>query len=280
MSHPLGEWPQALITFPNREIAESVAARSLLPALDQEQSEGRIEQWFLTRKSPQWRLRYHGPGADRRLLGALLDDLTSRGAITAWVEGTYEPETMAFGGPAAMRIAHALFHTDSRHILHYLTEAGAGSTSDRRLGRRELALLLTTALMRAANQDIYEQADVWKRVADHRPVPTATMATALHNASGTVHRLLTVDTGSSTELATAGALRPHAPWLRAFEEAGYALGALVNTGEIERGLRGVLAHHVLFHFNRIGLPTSTQGGLAHTAATVVFGPPPSSTSVS
>lgn len=53
-----------------------------------------------------------------------------------------------------MDVAHHLFHQDSRHILDYLgSERAAASRSDR---RRELSILLCTALMRGAGQDWYE----------------------------------------------------------------------------------------------------------------------------
>jgi hypothetical protein len=38
----------------------------------------------------------------------------------------------------------------------------------------------------------------------------------------------------------------------------------------ERGTRDILAHHVIFHWNRIGLPYKTQSILAHAAKTVIF----------
>jgi thiopeptide-type bacteriocin biosynthesis protein len=55
-----------------------------------------------------------------------------------------------------MAAAHRLFHADSRHILAYLAQAGGGH-------RRELGVILATALMRAAGQDWYEQGDIWRR---------------------------------------------------------------------------------------------------------------------
>jgi hypothetical protein len=40
------------------------------------------------------------------------------------------------------------------------------------------------------------------------------------------------------------------------------------------GLRDVLAHHVIFAWNRLGLPSATQVVLAAAAKTAVFGPDP------
>ena len=48
--------------------------------------------------------------------------------------------------------------------------------------------------------------------------------------------------------------------------AGHALA----TGTLDRGLRDVLAHHVIFHWNRLGLPASTQATLARSAQAAVM----------
>ena len=53
----------------------------------------------------------------------------------------YEPETTAFGGPRAMRLAHRLWHLDSHHLL--------ASATLRPRRTRELPLLLCTAMMAA-----------------------------------------------------------------------------------------------------------------------------------
>jgi thiopeptide-type bacteriocin biosynthesis protein len=61
------------------------------------------------------------------------------------------------------------------------------------------------------------------------------------------------------------------PWLDAFTDAGRDLGDSARAGELERGLRAVLAHLVIFHWNRFGLPAATQGILAR-ATTAVYLP--------
>jgi hypothetical protein len=40
---------------------------------------------------------------------------------------------------------------------------------------------------------------------------------------------------------------------------------------MERGLRDVLAHHVIFHFNRIGVPAPAQAVLARAARNALLG---------
>jgi thiopeptide-type bacteriocin biosynthesis protein len=72
-----------------------------------------------------------------------------------------------------------------------------------------------------------------------------------------------------------GALLGHcAQWAAAYTETGQELASLAAAGRLRRGLRDVLAHHVIFAWNRLGLPYATQSILAGTAKTVVFGADP------
>jgi protein-L-isoaspartate(D-aspartate) O-methyltransferase len=56
--------------------------------------------------------------------------------------------------------------------------------------------------------------------------------------------------------ATGGPLAGYRPWIAAFEQAGQALLTLAQAGRLRRGLRAVLAHHILFHANRGGISVS------------------------
>ncbi|MGH3913233.1 MAG: thiopeptide-type bacteriocin biosynthesis protein, partial [Pseudonocardiaceae bacterium] len=200
-----------------------------------------------------------------------LDILQETGHIANWVETIYEPETHAFGGTAAMDLAHQLFHADSRHILAYLgsdraTFAGCG---DR---RRELSILLCGILMRGAGQDWHEQGDIWARVAEHRTLPPDTPPDRLRTMEPDLRRLMTVDASpSSPVLKENGSLTFLSDWAAAFEEAGRALDDLAGNGTLRRGARAVLAQHVIFHWNRLGLPHATQSILANVAKAVVLG---------
>jgi thiopeptide-type bacteriocin biosynthesis protein len=85
---------------------------------------------------------------------------------------------------------------------------------------------------------------------------------------------MTVDTGPRSTLTTpAGQLAGIATWINGFHTAGMALNDLNLHGHLDRGLRAVLAHHVLFHWNRLGLPYDTQSTLAHAARQAVFAEP-------
>jgi protein-L-isoaspartate(D-aspartate) O-methyltransferase len=167
-----------------------------------------ITQWWFTRKGLEWRIRYlpcpgEGETADASL-GRALDELASQNRCTRWAHPIYEPPTAAFGGPEALTIAHTLFHEDSRHILDHL--AGDGRH------QRELGVLLTVSLLRAARRDWYDQGHVWDLLTRERTRPTQPSTLA---ETGALRRLLTAD-------PDAGRLGVPPSWLTAFTRAGAA----------------------------------------------------------
>ncbi|TQN27811.1 thiopeptide-type bacteriocin biosynthesis protein [Haloactinospora alba] len=265
---PPDDWRQYLITFDTRQEAEDLAAQELRSALATLETEDAITRWFFTRKFPQWRVRYQpAPQCAQHPLDQALEEWKARGRITEWTRGIYEPEEYAFGGPTAMDTAHTLFWHDSRTILEHLSRIPHGGTGQ----RRELSIMLCSLLMRSAGQDFYEHGDVWARVAEERSLPSGVSREQLHRLGSDLVRLILVDTGPKSPLLREGApLEWLIPWAEAFSEAGRDLGEHARTGTLTRGLRAVLAHHVLFHFNRIGLSATTQSVLAHAAATAVF----------
>jgi len=261
-------WQQINIRFASRQAAEQAAAGQLGPALVDAEATGLISCWFFMRKTP-WRVRYlPASAAAGTFLSTIAQALVDAGQAAGWSHGIYEPEICAFGGPEAMTVAHVLFHADSRNIL--TCAAGAGTHR-----RRELTLLLCAALMRAAGQDRYEQGDIWAKVDDLRAAAPAAPAPARQRKELTaaVHRLISVDTGPRTEVRST-ALAFADDWLTAFEQAGGALRALADEGQLTRGIRAICAHHVIFHWNRIGFAATTQATLAHAAAVAVFGARP------
>jgi len=138
--------------------------------------------------------------------------------------------------------------------------------------RRELSILLCGILMRGAGQDWYEQGDIWARVTENRPLPSGTPLDRLRNMEPDLRQLMISDTGPNSPLTKQnGSLTFISDWAAAFERAGEALGDLARDGTLRRGVRAVLAHHVIFHWNRIGLPYTTQSILANAAKAVVLG---------
>ncbi|WP_414942711.1 thiopeptide-type bacteriocin biosynthesis protein [Amycolatopsis sp. cmx-11-51] len=259
------------VHFEDWNAAERIAVTDLAKLLTEAEDTGLISAWFFMRKSPCWRVRFlpRDQSTAQNATGLIhqrLDALEHDHRITRWVKTIYEPETHAFGGSTAMDTAHRLFHMDSRHILAYLgSDRSAAAEADDQ--RRELSILLCSALMRSAQQDWHEQGDVWARVAEHRTLPPDTPADRLRGLEPGLRRLMTVDTAKL--LQNNGTL---AGWATAFTEAGAQLGELATGGVLRRGLRAVLANHVIFAWNRLGLSHTRQSILANVAKAVVFTP--------
>ncbi|MEU5393533.1 methyltransferase, FxLD system [Streptomyces tibetensis] len=257
---PPDRWQQHNITFVEREIAQRTIAERLGPTLIEAEADGQLTDWWFMNKQP-WPLRYL---ADKPspAIESLLSDLIGDGVAVSCLPCVYEPETDAFGGPEAMDAAHELFHSDSRHLLTY-------QTNPMRLGRRETAVLLTSAMMRGAGLDWFEQGDVWAKVAALRPATAPQPPERAAELAPAMRRLMTADAHSLCR--PDGPLHAHEEWVPAFERAGATLADLAARGALTRGLRAVIAHHVIFHANRAGLLRDDQSALSHIAREVVMG---------
>lgn len=260
-------WLQLYLEFADWTTAEQVAALHLAPFLNRAEAEGVATQWWFIRKHPCWRLRMQDNGVKGRI-GAVLDELTTSGHLHRWWTGIYEPETAAFGNAHSMRIAHELFHADSRAILDLQRHNKIP------LGRRELSVLLCGTLMRAAALEWYEQGDVWHRVAQERPLPDDVPQDRLQELADELRQLMLADTTSDGPLLGQDApLAFAADWAGAFREAGTALGTASREGALDRGLRHVISYQVIFHWNRLGLPARKQSILAWAARAAILGLP-------
>lgn len=250
-------WTQVNISWPgpDRHQRERQAVDHLARVLPAAEADGLITSWFFIRKGP-WRVRYliadGATGRDARNCDPLHALLTNG---VRWTGDIYEPEVHAFGGPSSMNTAHTLFHQDSRHLLAFL---GNGPVD-----RRGHSLVLCTALMRSAGLDFSEQGDVWARVAEQRPglADTAPDPQVWASSTSSVRHLL---------LGDARADLIGRDWLAAFEETGRTLRTLRESGDLTRGIRTIIALHVIFHWNRLGLPAATQATLAQAAKEAVF----------
>lgn len=256
-------WYQVRVQFPDWTKAEAVGATLLGPRLDQLHASGAVSSWWFLVKHPCWRLRLHG--ADPSSVDDVLDDLAAAGAIARWWPTVYEPETAAFGGPAGMDAAHDLFCADSRGVLDYVRHGTPG------LGRRELSILLLNALLHAANLDTFECGDVFDKVTRLRPVPAAADTPRIERLAKNVAVLLSIPDLPDNELCTPGGPVAHAAdWLTAFQVAGRRLGNASAHGQLDRGIRAILTHVVIFHWNRFGLSATSQGILARAATTALL----------
>ncbi|MES0836955.1 methyltransferase, FxLD system [Nocardiopsis tropica] len=252
------ELPQILIRWADWTAAEHWAVHGLGPALEQAREEGLVSAWWFVRKRPHWRLRYTGSHPAQQFLDTELQHLHREGAVERWVHGIYEPETGVFGGTAGMALAHTVFCEDSRHLLAYLTRRSTMSGAE--LGRRELALLLGSAFLCGARLDRFEQADVWAKVAALRALPQP-----FRPEEELLFSARTLITLNPRPLAASGRLHHTNHWAQVFTAAGAALADLAAQGRLNRGLRAVCAHHLIFAFNRWGLPYRDQHILSRTA---------------
>lgn len=265
------EWQQVYIQFADWAASEQDAVQHLVPLLSQAHADGLVTAWWFMRKHPCWRLRLRpGPGGHATMthLAAALDGLAANRKIHRWWPGIYEAEEAAFGGPKGMTAAHDLFTADSQCVMDLISGTEMG------LGRRELSLLLCGILMRSAGLEFYEQGDTWHRAARERPLPPDVPAERLTGMSASLMTLILADTTSD-----GGLLGPSGPaaaatgWADAFRHAGRTLGADARAGVLQRGLREVLSYHIIFHWNRLGLPARQQAILAWSARGAILGPP-------
>ncbi|SFD42674.1 methyltransferase, FxLD system [Streptomyces aidingensis] len=253
-------WQQHSITFTDRETRQRAITEHIGPTLLAAEEAGQLTGWWFMNKQP-WPLRYRA-AEPSPLIVSLLSGLTADRTVLSSARGIYEPETFAFGGTEAMEAAHELFHQDSRHLLAHQPRPG-------RLGRRETAVLLASAMMRAAGLDWFEQGDVWAKVADLRPAAGPMAPGRAAALAPAMRRLMTTDARSLCR--PGGPLHGHVGWVDAFEQTGAALARLAADGLLTRGLRAVLAHHLIFHANRAGLPRGDQHAISHIAREVVMG---------
>ncbi|GGJ90325.1 hypothetical protein GCM10010123_20200 [Pilimelia anulata] len=243
-------WQQININYPGQDAHERAlrAIEHLNRVLPAAESSGLITSWWYIRKGA-WRIRYLP--TDQQRSRQLAKELITDGV--SWTADIYEPETHAFGGTEAMTTSHALFSYDSYHLLPYLRQHPTD--------RRERSLILCAALMRGAGLDLNEQGDVWARVVEHR-AEHLTQPPDSHTWEGftkSVGQLLTGTARSTDE------------WHAAFANAGTILQLTREAGRLTRGLRAVLALHVIFHWNRLGLAATTQATLAQAAREATFG---------
>ncbi|RAY15420.1 hypothetical protein DPM19_12060 [Actinomadura craniellae] len=263
-------WHQVLVEFPAWEQAETIAAARLGPRLDDLHHHGTISGWWFLRKHPCWRLRLRSPGPDpdtgEGAVTEALTELTDLGVIAGWRRSIYEPEHAAFGGPTATTTVHDLFCADSRGVLDY---ARARSP---RIGRREMSIMLVHALLHGAGLDWFESGDVFHRVAQLRPAgPGSARPEAMDALAGKVRTLVHAAENTDPIFGPSGPAAFAATWRDAFRTAGKQLGTAAADGRLDRGLRALLTHVVIFHWNRLGLSATTQGVLAR-AATAAFLP--------
>lgn len=250
-------WYQVRVRLVDQHAAERTLAMVIGPRFDSFIDGGGANGWWFMRKEPGLRIRLLDVDTDAA--AHLFSELVVDGAIAEWTPAIYEPETAAFGGDEGMEIVHALFQADTNGILSYLRRERPA------LGRREMSLLLISAMLAAAGLDWFERGDVFFRTAAMRP--SQVDAVKLADLTEQLSSILAVPAGRVPPLfAGGGPAAFAADWREAFEEAGRHFAAAAASGTLNRGLRAVLAHVLIFHWNRLGLSAATQAILANASA--------------
>jgi thiopeptide-type bacteriocin biosynthesis protein len=252
-------WHQVRTRPGGQQPPELTMATVVGPVLDSLTESGALGGWWYMNKPPGWRIRLRD--TDPHLVSQLLDDLTAAGTITAWSPAIYEPETAAFGGITGIDIVHDLFCADTSGILGYLRQ------DDPPLGRRELSVVLISAMLAAAGLDWFERADVFARVAAMRPGPAPGTTAQAARLAGQLRAILAMPASATSAIfSEGGAYGVANEWHAGFADAGHRFADAVSCGALNRGLRAILAHAVIFHWNRLGLPAAPQASLARAAA--------------
>lgn len=265
---PPSPWHQINVRVPD----EQTGAARLAAVMEEAEADGLIDAWFFIRKG-QWRVRFRptAPSVADQAHAAVLGELADlrRPDDVADARGVaYEPETYAFGGPVGMETTHRLWHADSHHIVNYLAGLNAAGQPDR---RREISVLLLSAMLRAAGLDWYEQGDVWARVADEdRPLARAPGPEHLTRLATQMRQLMRCVT-SPQVTTNAVSITYAASWLYDFADAGQAFAHHGRRAELSRGLRRLLGHQFIFHWNRLGLTGSQQAMLCSAGRAAVLG---------
>jgi thiopeptide-type bacteriocin biosynthesis protein len=264
-------WEYWRIEVPEAASARHLVATQLAPLLDRLTREGSVDHWWFLVKhdgAPHVRLRLLAgePALTGRAAPAIEGALEAQrrsGRVSGWRTVPYEPETALFGGGEGMRLSHSLLHRDSRAACRWL--------GGERAHTEEASFIAIRGLLTGAELDVFEQGDVWSRVASHRPMPADRLGPALARNGDAVGRLYAARADDVRELLGDGAAyRVLEDWTVELGRSGRALAAAARRGGLRRGLRAILATHVVFHWNRLGLSGAVQAGLAHLVAGWIF----------
>ncbi|MEW2248607.1 thiopeptide-type bacteriocin biosynthesis protein [Streptomyces sp. NPDC006975] len=260
-------WYQVYVKFADYPTAARAFRAYLLPALQEET----VGPWWFLRKHPYWRLRVHpAPAAPAEPVIShvtqALDSAVSWGVVKEWQSSLYESEVIAFGGLQGLEIAHHLFHADSLGVLAYdqLAEKGVDRLPDAKV----VSLLLLASLLRSAGLEWGEQGDVWGQVEAKRALPADVPPAKVSAMVDAMRSLLTVDAGAVFAESTLASLRT---WLTGMKREGQALQQAAHANRLGLGLRGILAKHVIFHWNRMGFSVRQQAIWARAAREALLG---------
>jgi thiopeptide-type bacteriocin biosynthesis protein len=172
----------------------------------------------------------------------------------------YEPELRLFGGLEGIRIAHELFAHDSSFLVAWARQAGEPPMPMIPPG---LSLALMIDLAVAGGLDLFEMWDLFDKIADKRAV--ADDRTSL-KCKELAARVIAAKPEAIFALCSAEQQQLISAYRNRLRQCAEQLSRVYFQGKLECGLRESLVPIMLFHWNRVGLPSSIQAALSRSAA--------------
>ncbi len=228
--------------------------------------DGVLHRFHFIRKPPGLRLRFEpaaGRGDPAAAIARGLDGLNARRLVRRWTPAAYEPEAYKFGGSSALQATHTLFDTDTRAWWRWDGLHRAGRTSVHPM------LLSATVL-----SDLFQQCvdapeevwDVWCRLAALHGDAAAPAGAADAAAPAWCLEDLAVRVNAAEQVVA----RRYASAHRAFARR---LRAIRSRGQLLHGVRPILPHVAITHWNRFGFALPERA-LMYTAMRQAWSPFP------
>lgn len=242
------EWLQVNVSLNRRSGSALQSARALFadlaPAISEWRNRNMLQCFYFMRKPPDVRLRFRAR-AELDLLPnveEVLFRLVRLGAIEKYFRSVYEPEVALFGGSSAMDQVHAYFDADSMAWIAFDALLASGRHTISALDLLRIAL---TDLFQHTVSGAGEVWDVWCNIA---------------SLAGRPEPMPPVDIEPYSIAQIARSINDHERQiLRAYSAANrkmaHGLQGIWEQGQLDCGLRGILAYVAVFTANRHGLGT-------------------------
>lgn len=204
--------------------------------------------FFFLRKPPGIRLRFAlaAPEEDTASeIESCFRRLVKRKLVTRLYRGSYEPETFKFGGPDGINAVHAHFFADSTAWWSWEQLRCAAVT---RLNAKLLSVGVLNDLFSQCLEGPEEIWDVWCRLAVLHGASVLSDGSAMPRIG--IEQLLEQVTPKERSL-----LRKYVACNRAIARK---LDAISAKGKLLFGIRQVLPHVAIYHWNRYGFTESDR----------------------
>jgi thiopeptide-type bacteriocin biosynthesis protein len=152
-------WVQISLDLDGRPVPQQLYSR-LRDVVELLRTASLIAGFFFMHKPPGLRLRVEAlPGSRDNIEESLVRHASGwmqEGLIAGTVYGTYEPESVLFGGSTSMDFVHRLFTIDGAFWLEQHARGGSAGSL--------VSLLMLRSLFQALGINDWEDIDVWERV--------------------------------------------------------------------------------------------------------------------